>query len=99
MSAQQRKPRMTLSLDDDSIKLLTRLQAFTGLSPAQTIQKIFPAHLTELWDYLHWLEEFPQEKNHLGKFLIHNYGPTSLREEIKKLDPAYVPESEKTYTH
>ena len=87
-----------ISLDDDSADLLTRLQTFTGLSPAQTIQKLFPAHLEELWAYLTWLEQLPSDaslQSKLGPHLLQSYGPESLLESIKKLDPTYQPEGEK----
>lgn len=87
-----------ISLDDDSANLLTRLQVFTGMSPAQTIQKLFPAHLHELWAYLTWLEQLPSDtslQSKLGPHLLQSYGPESLVESIKKLDPTYQPEGEK----
>lgn len=90
--------RLTVSLDDDSLALLRRLEAFTGLSPAQTIAKIFPAHLEELWSYLTWLESLPEgpsKLRSLGVNLLHSYGPTSLIQDIKRIDPAYETEAEK----
>jgi hypothetical protein len=94
----KRKPRFMISLDDDSAELLTRLQKFTGLSPAQAIQKLLPSHLPELFDYLTWLEKLPKDgsaKSQLGPFLMHNYGPDTLTQAIKKLDPAHQTEGEK----
>lgn len=90
--ATHRKPRFMISLDDDSSELLTKLQRFTGLSPAQTIQKIFPAHLEELHAYLAWLEELPPGttlKNKMGPHLLQSYGPESLIQSIKNIDPQY----------
>jgi len=91
MPVQQRKPRMTLSLDDHSMELLESLQAFTGLSPAQTIQKIFPAHLEELHAYLEWLQNLPKDsslKSTMGPHLLQSYGPESLIQGMAKLDKA-----------
>lgn len=96
--ATQRKPRFMISLDDDSTELLTRLQAFTGLSPAQTIQKLFPSHLEELHAYLAWLEQLPKGEslpNKLGPCLLQSYGPTTLIQDIKRLDPTFQTEGEK----
>lgn len=96
--ATQRKPRFMISLDDDSAELLTRLQAFTGLSPAQTIQKLLPSHLEELHTYLAWLEQLQKDgstKSQFAPFLLHNYGPDTLIQAIKRLDPTYVTEGEK----
>jgi hypothetical protein len=87
----QRKRRFMISLDDDSAELLTSLQAFTGLSPAQTIQKIFPAHLEELHAYLAWLEQLPPGKSWqrtMGPHLLQSYGPESLIQGMEKLDKA-----------
>lgn len=93
-----RKPRLTLSLDDDALDLLARLQAFTGLSPAQTIQKLFPAHLEELNEYLTWLEQLPPGpslQRTVGPHLLQSYGPETLTQSIKNIDPNHVTEAEK----
>lgn len=90
--------RLTLALDEDTITLLKRLEAFTGLSPAQTIAKIIPSHLQELWDYLTWLEQLPDgpsKRRSLGLNLIQNYGPNSLTEDIQQIDPTYQTDGEK----
>lgn len=93
-----RSPRMTLSLDLDTMELLTRLQKFTGLSPAQAIQKLLPQHFGELCDYLEWLEGLdPKDgsvKSQLGPFLMHSIGPDTLPQAMKKLDPGYQTEGE-----
>ena len=94
----KRRPRLMISLDDDSLELLRRLEAFTGLSPAQTIQKIFPAHVQELWEYLTWLEQLPKTRSvqrDLGPFLLHSYGPDSLIDAIKRIDPTYQTDGDK----
>lgn len=96
--ATQRKPRFMISLDDDSAELLTRLQTHTGLSPAQTMQKLLPAHLEELHTYLDWLEQLPDDSRmlkKLGPHLLQSYGPTTLIQDIKRLDPNYITEGEK----
>jgi hypothetical protein len=94
----QRKPRLSLSIDDESMDLLKGIEALTGISPAQTIQKIFPAHLQELWEYRTWLEQLPADSKWLRAMapqLLQSYGPENLIEGIKKLDPGYVTEGEK----
>lgn len=93
-----RKPRLTLSLDDDSIDLLNRLQTFTGMSPAQTLQKLWPSHLQELHEYLVWLEQLPPGKSlqrTVGPHLLQSYGPETLIQSIKSLDPSYVTEGDR----
>lgn len=99
--ATHRKPRLTISLDEDVTELLIRLESFTGLSPAQTIQKLVPAHLGELWAYLTWLEQLPPDpslQRNLGPFLLHSYGPETLIEGIKRIDPTFQTEGEKLMT-
>jgi hypothetical protein len=83
--------RITVTLDPEQTELLKSLQAFTGLSPAQTIQKIFPAHLPELHAYLSWLQQLPKDsslKSTMGQHLLQSYGPESLIEGMAKLDKA-----------
>lgn len=90
--------RFTVALDEDEVQLLERLKNFTNMSPAQTIQKLFPSHLEELWEYLTWLEQLPEGPSALrsmGKNLLHSYGPENLLQGIKRLDPTYQFESEK----
>lgn len=89
--ATKRKPRYMISLDDDSAELLASLHILTGLSPAQIIQKIFPAHLQELHAYRDWLRELPNNsslKSTMGPLLLHSYGPESLIQGMEKLDKA-----------
>lgn len=90
--------RFTVALDDDSVNLLKMLEEFTGFTPAQTISKLFPSHLHELWTYLTWLQELPEGPSRLrsiGCSLLQSYGPGSLIEDIKRLDPTYVTEGER----
>lgn len=96
--ATERKARMTVSLDETSMELLNNLEKFTGLSPAQTLQKIFPAHFGELCEYLTWLEQLPPGpswQRTMGPNLLISYGPDNLINGIKKLDPTYQTEGEK----
>lgn len=93
-----RKTRFMISLDKYTEDLLNELQEYTNLSPAQTIQKLLPSHLEELHTYLAWLKQPTQVKSlksQLGPFLLHSYGPESLIEGIKKLDPTYETEADK----
>ena len=90
--------RFTVALDDDSVNLLKALEEFTGFTPAQTIAKLFPSHLHELWAYLTWLQglpEGPSRVRSIGLSLLASYGPGSLIEDIKRLDPTYQTPSEK----
>lgn len=83
--------RITVTLDPEQTELLKSLQAFTGLSPAQTIQKIFPAHMQELHAYRDWLQNLPKNsslKSTMGPHLLHSYGPESLIQGMAKLDKA-----------
>lgn len=87
--------RFSVTMDGTSYELLKRLQRHTGLSPAQTLMKVFPAHLHELWSYLEWLDGLPQgELRRRGMYLLHSYGPDDLITSIKALDPTYVTREE-----
>jgi len=89
--------RFTIALDDDSTDLLRALEQFTGLTPAQAVAKLFPAHLQELWEYLTWLKQLekPSRLYSIGCSLFQSYGPGSLIEDIKRLDPGYQTEGER----
>lgn len=90
--------RLTLALDEDSIALLRRIEALTGTTPPQTIAKLWPSHLPDLWEYVVWLEQLPQGPSRLrslGRNMLQSYGPETLVQSIKNLDPTYVTEGEK----
>lgn len=89
--------RFTIALDDDTTELLKVLEGFTGSTPAQTVAKMFPAHLDELWEYRTWLEQLekPSRLYSLGCNLLQSYGPGSLIDDIKRLDPDYKTEGDK----
>jgi hypothetical protein len=90
--------RLTVTLDEDSLALLKSLEKHTGLSPAQTMVKLWPSHLDDLWTYLTWLDQLPEGPSHrrsLGLNLLQSFGPETLREGIKRIDPSYQTEGEK----
>lgn len=90
--------RLTVALDEDSMQLLKRLEGITGSSPAQTFGKLWPSHLEDLWNYLSWLEQLPEgpsQRRSLGLNLLQSYGPETLTQGIKRLDPTYQTEGEK----
>ena len=94
----QKTHRFTIALDDDSTSLLRILEGFTGLTPAQSFAKLFPSHLEELWYYATWLQQLPEGPSRLrslGGSLLHSYGPNSLIQDIKRIDPTYLPDSDK----
>lgn len=80
------------------MELLKSLQAITKMSPAQIIQTIFPAHLHELYAYLAWLEQLPKDSSvasTMGPHLLRSFGPETLIQSIKRIDPTYQTPSEK----
>jgi len=84
--------RLTVALDEDSIQLLRKIEALTGLSPGATVAKLFPSHLEELWSYVAWLESLPDSDHalrHQGLHLLQSYGPLTLIDDIKRLDPTF----------
>jgi hypothetical protein len=92
-----RSNRLTVTLDPDSIELLEALHKHTNLTPAAIVAKLFPSHLSELWEYRRWLEELsetPSKLRSVGVHLLHSYGPDDLVTAIKKIDPTYVTEEE-----
>lgn len=91
--------RITLPLDESSIALLKRIESLTGSTAPQTIGKLWPSHLADLWEYVTWLEQLPEGPGRLrslGENMLQSYGPETLVESIKRVDPAYVTEGEKS---
>lgn len=85
-------------LDDDSIELLKLVEIETGMSPAKVIGTLWPSHLEDLWVYVGWLqvlETRPSKARYLGRHLLQSYGPETLTEGIKRIDPTYQIPSEK----
>ena len=77
---------VTVVLDDDTIELLERLHAHTGLSAGQIVHQLLPAHANELWTYLSFLDQLPTASPlcERASYLLHNYGPRTLIEDIKQ---------------
>lgn len=72
--------------------LLARVQAQTGVSRVDLVGKLLASQLADLADYSAWLDNIPKDQAALrerGKLLIHCYGPGSLVEDIKAIDPHY----------
>ncbi|WP_342616985.1 hypothetical protein [Rhodoferax sp. GW822-FHT02A01] len=89
--------RLTVTLDEDSIALLREVELIAGLSPAQTVAKLWPSHLEDLWDYVTWFKQLPPGPSKLRSLapnLLLSYGPEPLREGIRKIDPSYQTEGE-----
>jgi len=86
-----KKARVTLSLDDPEMELLTRLGKFTDLPAASIVNRIFVSRLHDLWEYLTWLEQqTDSRKKSLGANLLISYGPDpDLVNGIRRIDPDY----------
>lgn len=85
-------------LDDDSIELLKRVEVLTGMSPAKTLRQLWPSHLEELWFFVEWFEQLPEDAVRLrnkGLNLFLSYGPGNLIEDIERIDPGYQAKVEK----
>lgn len=82
---------ISVELDDDFVELLTALGKETGLSPSDIVRKLLPAHINELWEFRIYLDgllhDSPQRER--ARYAIHNYGPDTLIDAIKRLDPTY----------
>lgn len=89
--------RITLPLDESSIGLLKRIEMLTGSTAPQTIVKLWPSHLADLWEYVTWLEQLPEGPSRLrslGENMLQSYGPETLVQSIKRIDPNYKTEAE-----
>ncbi len=92
----QRENRLTVTLSEDSVNLLKRLQSLTGMPPPRFVASMFrQRHFEDLWHYHEWLNQLPSGPSllrSLGIELMRSYGGTeTLVEGIKRLDPSYVP--------
>lgn len=92
--------RFTVTMDADSMELLRRIEKITGMSPSAIVTKLFSSHLEELWVYVEWFEQLPDDAaskalQHRAKYLMQNYGPGTLIDDLKALDPTYQTPAEK----
>ncbi|MCO5398331.1 hypothetical protein [Ralstonia soli] len=93
-----KKPRLNLTLDEDTMALLRWLSAATNVPETSIVNKLLSSHLSELWEYRTWLEQLPKDNerlNMLGVNLLVSYGPDDLVAGLKRLDPAYETMEEK----
>jgi hypothetical protein len=94
--SESKTSRVTVTLDQEKTELFKRLNAKTGQSAAQIIQLLLPQHMKDLWAYLDYLEQLPEDgskQSKLGPFLLQSYGPETLMESVKQLDPSYKPKA------
>ncbi|WP_449412063.1 hypothetical protein [Pandoraea soli] len=86
------KPRLNLTLDEDTMALLRWLSATTKVPETSIVNKLLSSHLTELWEYRTWLDQLPKDNERLkalGANLLVSYGPDDLVTGLKRLDPSY----------
>jgi hypothetical protein len=92
------KPRLNLTVDEDTMALLRWLSNATGVPETSIVTKLMTSHLTELWEYRTWLEQLPENDERLKSLasnLLVSYGPDDLVTGLKRLDPAYETMDEK----
>lgn len=92
------KPRLNLTLDEDTMALLRWLSAATKVPETSIVNKLLSSHLNELWEYRTWLEQLPEadeRRRSLGVNLLVSYGPDDLITGLKRLDPSYETEGER----
>lgn len=93
-----KKPRLNLTLDEDTMALLRWLSEATKVPETSIVNKLLSSHLSELWEYRTWLEQLPKDNERLqslGANLLVSYGPDDLVTGLKRLDPAYETAEEK----
>jgi hypothetical protein len=85
------KPRVMLTLDHDTHDLLQKLSKLTTVPIPTIIAKLLGGHLHDLWEYHDWLNKQGSGTRNraLGANLLQSYGPESLMEGIRKIDPTY----------
>lgn len=91
------KRRVLIPLTPEWDDLLTQVSEQTGLTAPKIIQKLLLAHFSDLVEYSTWLQQLPADSAKLkaGRFLLHSYGPGTLVEDIKQLDPSFVSRKKK----
>lgn len=87
----------TVVLDEDAAELIHRLHRLTGATTGEIIEKLLLAQLSDFWEYLTYLEQLPPTGLRWERAvrLIHGYGPTTLVDDIKRIDPSYVTQAER----
>ena len=86
------RKRINLTVDDDQYELVARISEQTGLSAAAIVETMFNAHLADLHEYADWMDQLPEGNNPLrerGAYLLHSFGPGTLVDDIKQVDPTY----------
>lgn len=92
--------RFTITTDADTMALLRRIEDISSMSPGAFGAKLLAAHLEELWAYVEWYDGLPNDEGskaiqHRAKHLPQNYGPGTLIDDIKQIDPSYKTAGEK----
>ena len=85
------KQRVNLTLDDDTYEMLSCASKLTGVPVAGIVTRFLGAHMEELSEFMRWLEAQEEEsrKHKFGKNFLISYGPETLIEAIRQIDPAW----------
>jgi hypothetical protein len=82
------KPRVMLTLDEETFDFLREVAGISDVPVAGIISRLLGSHLQDLAEYHEWLsKQTDPRKIMLGKNLLQSYGPETLMEGIRRLDP------------
>jgi hypothetical protein len=84
--------RISINLDEDTVAIIAKLAAHTGLTANDIIRRLVDGHLPELHEIDAFLDAHPAGAGSLheqGANLIQSYGPESIMDGIARIAPHY----------
>lgn len=90
-STRESGPRVMAAVHAETLASLQEASKKTGLSVSAIVKRALMGFTEELDEYLKWLDtQKPGTRMRAyGENLLVSYGPESLREGIRRLDPTY----------
>jgi len=87
----EERNRVNLSLDSGTLDILKEAANHSGVKVAGIVSRLLGAHMSELAEYLEWMDAQAKgsRKHEYGKNLLVSYGPESLVEAIRQIDPTW----------
>ncbi len=90
-STKESGPRVMATVHEETLASLQEASKKTGLSVSAIVKRALMGFTEELDEYLKWLDTHKPgtRMRAYGENLLISYGPESLREGIRRLDPTY----------
>lgn len=83
------RPNKFITFDPSTFAVLQEAASATGLTFSHIVDQLMRPHMTELMEFIDWLESQEGDARELAIENLRDYGPEDLITTMKRLDPTY----------